>query len=81
MGGNYAPSSVWRLARNESIALTLLCVGIVAELLHCLCERLQEEVEEFLLQWSCALLDVTLLALDHRVEGSKEQWIARLIWH
>ena len=45
--------------------LTLLSVWVVAKLLHCLGERLQEEVEQFLLEWGGALLDVALLAFDH----------------
>lgn len=48
--------------------LTLLCRRVVAELLHCFGERLQEEVKELLLQGGCALLDITLLALDNSVE-------------
>lgn len=53
-----------------SAILTLLCLRVSAELLYCLGERLEEKVEQFLLQGSCTLLDVTLLALDHSVERS-----------
>lgn len=45
--------------------LTLLAVLVSAKFLNCLGERFEEKFEEFLLQWSCAFLDVIFLAINN----------------
>lgn len=50
--------------------LTLLAVWVLAKLLNGLGEGFQEEVKQLLLQWRCALLNVTLLAFYNCIKGS-----------